>query len=254
MNSVATGEYSYLIPGSQVTGNIAYYIKAYDAVGRLVNTTTYHIAVADFNLQPQTNTLTVYRTKSASLGVLLQSINNFNGQLKLSADGNPSGLTVIFSTNPAPSGTTVQLNFSADANTPNGTYPVTLIATYLPSQSSPVIREAVVDATVADFQVAVTPSSNVVPAGSVATFMVTVTLQNGFIDPVTITDISGLPQGATYTLTASNPTVLAGGPGKTDVTLDIKILAFTKVGTYPIVIVVSGGGITHFLNAQITVR
>jgi proteasome lid subunit RPN8/RPN11 len=254
MNSVATGQYSYVIPGSQVTGNIAYYIKAYDTVGRQVNTTTYHVAVADFNLQPQTNTLTVYRTKSATLEVQLQSINNFNGQLKLSTNGNPSGLAIIFSTNPAPSGTVVQLNFTADANTPNGTYPVTLVATYLPSQSSPVTRQTVVDATVADFQVTVTPSMDVVPAGSTATFTITLALQKGFIDPVMITGISGLPQGATYTLTASNPTVLAGGPGNTDITLQIKIPAFTKVGTYPIVIVASGGGITHILNAQITVR
>lgn len=254
MNSVATGQYSYLIPGRQVTGNIAYYIKAYNTVGRQFNTTTYHIAVADFILQPQTNTLTVYRTKSATLEAQLQSINNFNGQLKLSTSGNPTGLTVTFSTNPAPSGTMVQLNFTADANTPNGTYPVTLVATYLPSQSSPVTRQTVVDATVADFQVAVTPSSNAVPAGSVATFTIILTLQSGFINPVMITDISGLPQGATYTLTASNPTVLAGGPGSTAITLQIKIPAFTKAGTYPIVIVASGGGITHSLNAQITVR
>ena len=253
MNSVATGQYSYLIPGSQVTGNIAYYIKAYDTNGRQVNTTTYHIAVADFNLQPQTNTLTVYRTKSTTLEVQLQSINNFNGQVRLSTSGNPSGLSVIFSENPAPSGTTVQLNFTADANTPNGTYPVTLAATYLPSHSSPVTKQTVVDATVADFQMAMTPSSNEVPAGSVAIFTIILTLQNGFTNPVMITDISGLPQGANYTLTASNPTVLAGGPGSTDITLQIKIPAFTNVGTYPILIAASGGGITHFLNAQIIV-
>jgi uncharacterized membrane protein len=100
----------------------------------------------------------------------------------------------------------------------------------------------------------VTPSSDTAPAGSVATFNITLTLQKGFTDPVTITDISGLPQGATYTVTASNPTVLAGGPGNTNITLAIKIRAFTKAGTYPIVIVVSGGGITHSLNAQIIVR
>jgi proteasome lid subunit RPN8/RPN11 len=254
MNSTATGRYGYLIPGGQVTGNIAYYIKAYDAAGRQVNTTTYHIAVGDFNLQPQINTLTVYRTKSATLNVQLQSINNFDGQLKLSTNGNPGGLTIIFSTNPALSGTMVQLNFTATANTPNGTYPITLVATYIASQSSPVTRQTVVKATVADFQVAVTPSNDVVSRGSTATFTIILTLQNGFTDPVTITDVSGLPQGANYTLTASNPTVLAGGPGNTDIALQIKIPAVTKVGTYPIVIVVSGGGITHILNAQITVR
>jgi proteasome lid subunit RPN8/RPN11 len=254
MNSVATGEYSYLIPGNEVIGNIAYYIKAFDTVGKQVNTTTYHIAISDFNLQPQSNTLTVYRSKSSSLGVDVLAVNNFDGQLQLSTNGNPAGLTASFSANPTSAKTTVQVAFTADAATPNGTYSVTLLATYQPPQSSAVVRQVVLRVTVADFHVAVVPVNVVIPAGSTATFTITVTLQNGFIDPVTITDISGLPQGATYTLTASNPTVLAGGPGSTTITLQIKVPAFTKAGAYPIGIVATGGGINHPLNAQITVR
>jgi hypothetical protein len=254
MNAVATGEYNYLIPGNEVIGNIAYYIEAYDPAGRQVNTTLYHIAVADFRLQPQTNALTVYRNESATVKVQLLPINNFNGQVELSANGNPSGLTVSFPANPATSGTTVPLNFAADSTTPNGTYPVTLIATYLPPQSPQVTRETVVDVTVADFQMTITPPVNTVHAGLTATFTITLTLQRGFIDPVTITSVSGLPKGATTTLTTSNPTVLAGGPGSTEVTLQIKIPAFTKAGTYQVVILASGGGISHSLDAQIIVR
>ena len=254
MNSVVNGEYSYFIPPDQVTGNIAYYIKAYDPAGRQVNTTVYHIAIADFGLQPQTNALTVYRTKTAGLKLQLLSINNFNGQVDLSANGNPSGLTVSFSPNPATSGTIVGLNVAADAKVPNGTYPVSLVGTYATSQSSKVTRQSVIDITVADFQVAVTPASDVVQPGSTAAFTVTLTLQKGFVDPVSITDVSGLPQDATYAIIVSNPTVLAGGPGTTDVTLQVKVVAFTKTGTYPVVIVISGGGVIHSLTVQIIVR
>jgi len=254
MNAVATGEYDYLIPGNEVTGNVAYYIEAHDPAGIEVNTTIYHIAVADFLLQPESNALTVYRNESATVKVQLQPINNFNGQLELSTNGNPSGLTVSFPANPATSGTTVPLNFSADPTTLNGTYPITLIATYLPPQSPQVTRETVIDVTVADFQMAIAPASNTVNPGSTTTFTITLTLQRGFMDPVKITGVSGLPKGATYMLTASNPTVLAGGPGNTEITLQIKVLAFTRAGTYPVVIVASGGGITHSLSAQIIVR
>jgi len=250
----AAGEYNYLIPASQVTGNIAYYIKAYGPSGRQVNTTVYHIAVADFGLQPQTNSLTVYRTKTATLQLHLLSINNFNRQLSLSTNESPTGLTVRFSANPATSGTAVGLTVAADATVPNGTYPVTLIATYAPPQSSRISRESVIDVTVADFQVTVAPFNNTVLAGSTATFTITLTIQKGFIAPVSITSVSGLPQGATYAVTSSNLTVLAGGPGTTNVTLQIKIEAFTKTGTYPIVIVVSGGGVAHTLETQIIVR
>jgi proteasome lid subunit RPN8/RPN11 len=254
MNPIAKGQYGYSIPANEVVGNIAYYIKAYDPTGRQVNTTVYHIAIADFSLQPQANSLTVYRTRMSTLELQLLTINNFKQQVDLSTNGNPGGLTLSFSANPAASGTSVGMNVSASATVPNGTYPVTLIATYSPPQSPEISRETVVDITVADFQVAVTPSSDTVQAGSTAAFTIAVTLQKGFVDAVSIINVTGLPHGATYTVTAINPTALAGGPGTTDVTLQVKIVAFTKMGTYPIVIVISGGGVTHSLIAQIIVR
>jgi len=254
MNLVANGQYAYTIPGNQVTGNVAYYIEAYDATGRQVNTTTYQIAIADFSLQTETNAVTVYRTRSVEMGVLLQPINNFNGPLLLSTNGNPNGLTDNFPTNPVQSGSMVNFNLTAAANTPNGTYPITLVATYTPPQSSPVAREATIKVTVADFQFTVIPPSATAHAGSTVTFTLTLTLQPGFTDPVKITDISGLPTGATYTLTANNPTVLAGGPGTTIILIQVKIPAFTKAGTYPIVIVVVGGGVIHAQSAQLIVR
>jgi hypothetical protein len=254
MNQVAAGQYNYTIPANQVSGDIAYYIKAYDPGGRQFNTTTLHIAVADFSLQPQTNALTLYRTENVSIDAKLESLNSFNGELQLSTTGSPNGLMVSFSENPAPSGTMLHLNFAAAANTLNGTYPVTLLAIYRPSQAPQVIREAVIDVTIADFQLSITPSSSVVKPGSTANFAITLTLENGFTDSVKITDISGLPHGATYTLAANNPTVLAGNPGTTTVTLAVKVPANTKAGTYSIVIVALGGGIIHSLSAQITVR
>jgi hypothetical protein len=251
MNPVSTGEYRYQIPANQVGGEIAYYIKAYDPIGREVNTTVYHISVADFGLQPQTHTLTVYRTKSAIMQLQPVAVNNFDGQLKLSTSGNPSGLAASFSSNPVGPGENVVLNFTAAANTPNGTYPVTITATYSPPQSSQVTRQTIVDVTVTDFQIAVTPASNTIHVGSTAAFTITLTLQKGFIDPVSITSVSGLPQGASYTLTVSNPTVLAG---TTAITLQVKIPSLAKTGTYTIVILASGGGVVHSLTAQIIVR
>jgi proteasome lid subunit RPN8/RPN11 len=253
MNLIPGGKYGYVIPGNQVTGNMAYYIKASDAAGTQVNTTTYHIAVADFNLLSQPGSLTVYRSKSASAEVQLLSVNNFNHQLQLSANGNPNGLIMIFSRNTASSGSVVGLNVTADPTTANGTYPISLVATYLPPQSSPVMRQATLDVTVADFQVQVIRASTVVQAGSTTTFTLTLTLQKGFVDPVKVT-LVGLPQGATYTITTSNATVLAGGPGTTAMTLQVKIPAFAKAGSYQITIEAVGGGVVHSLTVQLIVR
>jgi len=253
MNSVATGEFSYVIPGNQVTGNMAYYIQATDSTGKQVNTPTYNIAVADFNILPQISSLTVYRTKFAVTNIQLASINDFTQQIQLSANGNPSGLTITFSKNPVPTGTTVGLNFTADSTTPNGTYPIVLIASYLPPQSPEVTRQTTLNVTVTDFGLQISPTSAIVQAGSKATFSLSLTLQKGFVDPVNVT-LLNLPQGATYTLTISNPIVLAGGPGTTTITLQITIPAFTKAGTYPILIEAVGGGLVHALTVQLTVR
>jgi hypothetical protein len=252
MNSVAAGEFSYVIPGSQVTGNMAYYIKASDATGKQVNTTTYHILVSDFNILPQTSSLTVYRTRYAVTSIQLASINDFTQQVQLSASGNPSGLTITFSRSPAPTGTTVSLNVTADSTTPNGTYPIALIASYPPLQSTQVTRQTTVNVTVADFGLQASPSSVIVQAGSKATLSLSLTLQKGFVDPVNIT-LLNLPQGAQYTLTG-NPTVLPGSPGTTMITIQITIPAFTKPGTYPIVIEAVGGGLVHALTVELTVR
>jgi hypothetical protein len=253
MNSVATGEFSYVIPGSRVTENITYYIRASDSAGKQVNTPTYRIAVADFNILPQISSLTVYRTSYVVTSIQLVSINEFTHQIQLSTSGSPSGLTITFSRNPAPTGTAVGLNFTADSATPNGTYPIVLIASYLPSQSPEVTRETTLNLTVADFVLQVSPTSAVVQADSKATFSLSLTLERGFMSPVSV-DVVGLPQGVTYTLTSSNPTVLAGSPGTTTITIRVAIPAFTKAGSYPILIEAVGGGLVHALTVELTVR
>jgi uncharacterized membrane protein len=190
----------------------------------------------------------VYRTRYAFANIQLVSINNFAQRIQLSASGTPNGLTITFSRNPALTGTTVNLNVTASPTTPNGTYPIALIASYLQ-----VTRQTTLNVTVADFGFQVSPTSATVRAGSKATFDLSLALQKGFVDPVNVT-LLNLPQGAKYTLTISNPTVLAGGPGTTTITLQITIPAFTKAGTYPVIIEAVGGGLVHALTVQLTVR
>ena len=254
MNPTGPGRYGYAIPGKQVMGNISYFIKAYNANGREANTTEYGIVVADFDIQPQSSAVTVYRTKSMLLQLDLVSVNKFNGQLQLSTFGNPSGLTVSFAKANVKAGAMVGMNLTASTNAPNGTYPITIVGTYQAPQSSPITRQSVVTVKVADFQVSVTPPNDTIKAGNVGSFTVSVIIQSGFVDPVSITKVTGLPKGVNYTVKPPTPIVSAGGPSITDVTLQIKTETFTRTGTYPIVIVVTGAGVTHYLTAQIIVR
>lgn len=256
MNSIAPGEYGYTISGAQVATNIAYNIVAADTAGNKVSTNTNYIAVADFNIIPQSAILTIYRNSTnryvSELGLLL--INSFAQPLLFSASGAPQGMEVTFSPNPAPSGTTkVEMSIAATPNAPNGTSSVAISAAYTPKGSPAVTRQTTISITVADFDLEITPSSSTVFAGSSTTFTLTLTLQKGFGDPVAIRLI-GLPQGATSQLTASNPAVLGGGPGTTTISLQITVPTSTKSGTYGIVVSATGAGVVHSRTVQLTVR
>ncbi len=255
MKSIALSMYRYLIPGSQVTANIAYYISAYDMAGHNASTSTYLISVADFEILPQSTALTVYRnsTKPFVSELSLLQLNGFSQPVSLSASGAPQGMVVAFSPNPAPAGTTkVDVMITATPNAPSGSASVTIFATYMPPQSPPVAKRTTLAITVADFDLQVSPTSSEVFAGSTATFTVTLTLQKGFVDPVTVS-VLGLPQGARYQLT-SNATVLGGGPGTAMVTLQISIPTFAKRTAYPITVSAAGAGVLHSLTIQLTVR
>ncbi len=256
MNSIAPGEYGYTIPGAQVTTNIAYNIVAADTAGNKVSTNTYYIAVADFKILPQSATFTVYRNSTnpfvSELGLL--PINGFTQLLLLSATGVPEGMEITFSPNSAPSGTTnVEMTIAASPNTPNGTSSVAISATYVPPASPAVVRQTTLTVTVADFDLQVTPRSSDLSAGSSTTLTLTLTLEKGFVDPVTI-NVLGLPPGAKWQLSTNNATVLGGGAGTATRTLQITVATFTKRGTYAITIGASGAGVVHSRTVQLTVR
>lgn len=256
MSSTAPGRYTYLIPGKQVTANMLYHITAVDTAGNKATTNAYTIAVADFSIVPTTTSLAVYRnsTEKFALGLTVLSVNGFAEALSLSASGTPQGVDAVFSPNPAPPGTrTVQMTVSAAPNAPYGTAAMTISAIYAPAESAPVYRQATLSIVVTDFDLQVNPASNQVAVGSTATFTLSITLQKGFVDPVTV-KVLGIPQGAKYQLTTNNATVLGGGPGTTTATLQIPTSTLTKRATYLITIVAEGDGVMHSRTVQLIVR
>ena len=250
MNSIQSSVYQAARPGDQVTSSLAYYIEAVDNSGKQVRSSVFQIPVSDFALISRTPSVTVYRNQSAAVELSLFSINGFSQQISLSATGTPSGLTASFIPNPTPPGTTMATMNMVDANTDNGTYPVVITGTYSPQGAKPVTRQATVMVTVADFELQVSPGSKQISAGTSAYYTVTLTIQRGYIDPMTVT-VQGLPPGATYQLTSG--TILAG-PGTVSEVLEIDTTANTQSGTYNLILSASGAGITHRASAQLTVR
>jgi len=106
----------------------------------------------------------------------------------------------------------------------------------------------VVFTSVPDFTL-VAPASVTVQQGSSAPISVTSTVSNGFSAPVSLS-IAGLPPGVTAVF---SPAAFAA-PGSGTSTLTFSATASAAVGSYPLTITGSGGGITHAITAQMSVN
>lgn len=253
MSSRTPDQYTYTIPGDQVTGNIIYYIEAIDASGNKVRSNRYQIQIADFKLIAANTALTVYRTKSVTSELSLLPMNEFNESVTLAAVGQPSGLSVHFSQNPVPSGiTTVNINVMASQQAANGTFTFAVTATYLPRNATSVTRQTMMTVTVADFDLQVTPASRQLSVGGMTTYQLKLTIQQGFTDRVNVS-VRGLPSGAVATFSTAG-SALGLGPGTTTITLQITTMINIKPATYTLTIIASGGGVVHYEMVQLTVR
>jgi len=253
MNSPALGQYSYTIPGDQVTGSILYYIEAIGASGNHVRSNTYQIQIADFRLTTTDTALTVYRTQTVTSELSVLQINGFNEPVTLAAAGQPPGLSVDFSQNPLPSGTaSTNMIVVASQDAAEGTFVFNVVATFSPPNATPTTRQVAVRVTVTDFSLQVAPLAQQFRIGGTTIFQLNVTIQQGFTDHVNVS-VQDLPAGATATLSTSGGT-MALGPGTTTITLQITTTTNVKPGTYTLTIIASGGGIVRSQMVQVTVR
>ncbi|MDT7813558.1 MAG: hypothetical protein QOJ42_3474 [Acidobacteriaceae bacterium] len=97
-----------------------------------------------------------------------------------------------------------------------------------------------------DFSVAATPSSQTVPPGKGANYVVSVTPSNGFNGNVNFS-VTGLPSGATASFTPSS----VAGSGSS--TLAINTTGATPTGTYTLTITATSGTLTNSTQVALTV-
>lgn len=256
MISNGTGVFHSIIPASQVTGNLSYYLEATTDTGTKMSTEVYHVLVSDFNISPENQTVTVYRNATNPSFILLDvtSINGFNQGVTISISGAPREVNVFTPANVQP-GTIINVSLEANSNASLGSFPLYIAASYSPSDSQVVQRSAKVTVTVTDFDVIIQPTSLSVLAGSQCEFTVNVTSGQGFEAPMTIT-VTGLPQGAKMVLMPTNGSTLLMVPGTIPLAIQT---AGIRQGTYTITLTVkaslhAGGYVIHSQEIQLTVR
>ena len=99
-----------------------------------------------------------------------------------------------------------------------------------------------------DFGVSASPTSLSVVQGGQGSSTISTTISGGFNSAINLT-ASGVPNGTTVSF---NPNPIAA-PGNGSSTMTINVGANTAVGTYPITVTGSGGGIQHSTTVTLTV-
>jgi uncharacterized membrane protein len=251
---------STLTPGSTVNLNIYSIISLAGGTRTLAVTVTGSGFTRTLNI-PVTisaqNTLTLtasqmqyYMAPGATSQVTLTTValGAFNSPVAFTTASNTSGLTVTLSKTslPAPGAGVIVATITAASNVPLGNYVVQLTA--IGGNVNETAYIGVQIANGAGFTFTVNTSALTIHPGSTGSFITSSgNYTGGFNGQMSVT-IAGLPAGANYGVTGAN-----AANNLVNITYGITTSTTTPVGTYPVTITATGGGITHAVTVQLTI-
>jgi len=198
----------------------------------------------DFTLGASPASQTVTQGGATSYTVTITPSNGFSSQVSLSVSGLPAGANPNF--NPNPAGTSSTLDLNTAANTPAGSYQLTITGTSGSLAHTVTVTLVVNSLTPADFTVTATPSSQSVARGRSTTYTITIGAVNGYSLPVTLS-VKGLPNKTSASFTPNPATPSA--TSRLTVTSNRKAAA----GTYTLTITGASGTLTHPTTVTLTI-
>ncbi len=209
---------------------------------------TYNALVPAFALTASPGSVPLVQGGTGISTLTTTVLGGFTSSVALTASGLPTGVTAVFApaTIPTPGAGVATLTFSADSTAGAGSYPVTITAT-----GSGATRQITVNVTVTmltTFAMTAAPSSLSVVQGGTANSTMATTVSGGFSSAVTLS-VSGLPTGVTAAFAPA--TIPAPGIGSSHLTFIVDSTAL--VGSYPVTIIATGGGVTQKGLITITV-
>ncbi len=166
----------------------------------LTSNVSLRVVKREFTVSVSPASGTLYRSGTQTYTVTVGSINRFTSPVTLTVSGLPTGVTGRFATNPVTPGGTSVLTLTASATAALGTDEFTVTGT-----GGGLTRTGTADVVVPHFRVAMSPETGYVNRGSSRTFTVTVTPENGFSRPVTLS-VSGLGSGLSGSFSRSTVT------------------------------------------------
>ncbi|MGA8087780.1 MAG: S53 family peptidase [Terracidiphilus sp.] len=201
---------------------------------------------AGFTISASPSSVSVSAGNNGSTTIDSAVTGGFSGSITLSAAGQPSGVTIGFTTNPTSAGNSTSMTIGVAAGTAGGTYPITVTGT-----SGTTVETTTVTLTIPgitpDFTLNVSPTSLAVKRNSAGSVTITTTVSGGFGSSIAL---SGTVTGSRVTLGFS-PTSITGA-GTSTMTITVNRRAAT--GSRTITITGKSGTITHTATVALTVQ
>jgi hypothetical protein len=202
------------------------------------------VATNDFSVAASPTTLTLKQGASGSSTISTAVTTGSAQTVTLSASGAPAGTTVGFSPSAVTAGGSSTMTITVGAATAPGTYTITVTGTGTSATHTTTVS-LTVTAPTATYTLAATPPSQSVRAGGSTTYAVTVSPQNGFSSPVTLS-VSGLPNRTTASFSPSATTSSS--------TLTVQTARNTRAGSFVLTITGTGGGVTRTTTVTLVVQ
>ncbi|HEU4413937.1 MAG TPA: hypothetical protein VFT65_04075, partial [Candidatus Angelobacter sp.] len=228
-------------------GSYALTITGNDAANGLTHTTSATLVVStpDFSITAAPSSQTINQGAPTSYTVSLTPLAGYAGTVSFSVSGLPAGVSATF--NPASltnSGSTA-LNLSTSISTTPGTYTLTITGSDGTLTHSTQVTLVITAA--GDFSMNASIASQTVLPGQNTGYGISVSSINGFTG-VVVLSVSGIPAGATGTLTPSSIT----GAGNSN--LAVTTASTTPPGVYNLVVTGTSGAIVHSVTVQLIVN
>jgi subtilase family serine protease len=216
-------------------------------------------ATAGFTLMPESGSLSIGPSDSGAVTILIGASSGFSGQVTLSAQGLPSGVTATFSPNPASGTSTLTLTSSSTATVGAGTV---TISGSSGSVSATAPLALTVTATPGNFTVgyaAPSLTAGMTFPGSQVTSQITVTSVDSFASAVALS-APNLPSGMTAAFVPSSVTPAANNAGCLTAnpcaiaTMVLTLSSSVAAGTDTLTITGTSGALANSAQMPLTVN
>ena len=206
-------------------------------------------AAPSFTISASPASLSIQQGNQGNSTITTAISGGFNADIALSASGLPSGVTVSFNpqTIPAPGAGSSTMTITVASNTTPGTYPITVTGNGGGIQQNTTVT-LTVTAGGPNYTLTAAPASLSMMQGSRNSGTIVTSVSGGFNSAINLS-VSGAPLGVSVSF---NPQTIPA-PGSGTSTMTVTVLGLARVGTFPITINASGGGIKQSATVSLTV-